>query len=172
LVLEDGRRWGEAAAAWQWADARVVLEVLKRFAYLTRPRGGSKTTDLAGIAIAALVELLPPASRSYAAAADRDQARLLVDAMDGLVTRTPEMRGALKVDTWRVTATRTGATLDVLAADAAGTWGLKPHLLQRGPNGGHDARRAPASDRLDRRSRHGGDHLDRRSPAWNDASVG
>jgi hypothetical protein len=99
LVLEDGRRWGEAAASWQWADARAVREGLKRFAYLTRPRGASKTTDLAGIAIAALVELLPPASRSYAAAADRDQARLLVDAMDGLVSRTPEIRGALKVDT-------------------------------------------------------------------------
>ena len=28
--------------------------------FLTRPRGASKTTDLAGIAVAALLEQLPP----------------------------------------------------------------------------------------------------------------
>jgi hypothetical protein len=79
---------------------------------ITRPRGASKTTDLAGIGIATLLEQLPPASRSYAAAADRDQAALLVDAMAGFVSRTPGL--PLKVDAWKATATRTGATLEVL----------------------------------------------------------
>ncbi len=117
LVLDDGRRWGDAAEPWQWADARAVLEGPQRLAYITRPRGASKTTDLAGIGIAALVEQLPPASRSYAVAADRDQAALLVDAMAGFVTRTPGL--PLKVDAWKATATRSSATLEVLATPPA-----------------------------------------------------
>src|SRR5438874_771269 len=77
LVLEDGRRWGEVAAPWQWEDARAVLDPGGApFHYLTRPRGGSKTSDLAGVVLAAMVEQLPQASRGYGAAADRDQGRL------------------------------------------------------------------------------------------------
>ena len=26
FVLEDGRRWGEAAQPWQWADAAAILD--------------------------------------------------------------------------------------------------------------------------------------------------
>lgn len=129
LVLEDGRRWGDAAEPFQWQDARAVLSGGWRQAYLTRPRGASKTTDLAGIGIAALLEQLPPRSRSYAAAVDADQGRLLVDALDGFVARTPGLGGALAVDRWVVTNRRTGATLEVLPADAAGSLGLLPHLL-------------------------------------------
>jgi len=54
---------------------------------------------------------------------------LLVDSVDGFATRTPELRGALKVDAYRVTATRSGSTLEVLAADAPGAWGLRPAFL-------------------------------------------
>lgn len=127
LVLDDGRRWGEAAQPWQWTDARAVLDGPRRLAYITRPRGASKTTDLAGITIAALVDQLPPASRSYAAAADREQAALLVDAMAGFVERTPGL--PLKVDSWKATASHSGATVEVLAADAAGAFGKLPHLV-------------------------------------------
>jgi hypothetical protein len=130
LVLEDGRTWGEAATAWQLADAHAVLnQDGPRFHYLTRPRGASKTTDLGAVAIAALVAQLPARSRSYAAAADRDQAGLLLDAIGGFVDRTGGLAGALKIETFRVTALRTGATLEVLAADDASAWGLRPHLL-------------------------------------------
>src|SRR5919106_2751583 len=85
LVLEDGRRWGEAAYPWQWEDARAILDPDSPTPYhfLTRPRGASKTGDLAGICIAALLEQLDSADRSFAVAADRDQGRLLVDAVAG-----------------------------------------------------------------------------------------
>ncbi|MDQ3641056.1 MAG: terminase large subunit [Actinomycetota bacterium] len=129
LVLSSGQLWGEVATAWQWADARAILVGDRRLAYITRPRGASKTTDLAGVAVAALVEQLPPNSRSYAVAADRDQAALLLDAIAGFVSRTPGLRSLLKVDSWKVTNTRTAATLEVLAADAAGAFGLLPHLV-------------------------------------------
>ena len=127
LVLEDGRRWGDAATAWQVADARAILDPppgapLQHF--LTRPRGGSKTTDLAGIVLAALLDQLPAASRTYWVASDRDQARLGADAVAGLVARSG-LSSLVKADLWRVTALRTGSTLEILAADAPGAHGLR-----------------------------------------------
>jgi phage terminase large subunit-like protein len=131
LVLEDGRRWGEAAYPWQWEDARAILDTDSPtpYHYLTRPRGASKTGDLAGVCIAALLEQLDASDRALAVAADRDQGRLIVDAMAGYVSRTPEIASALRVDVWRVTGLRTGAMLDVLAADGPSAWGLKPALV-------------------------------------------
>ncbi len=129
LVLENGMRWGDAAEPWQLLDANAVLEPGPDdplYHFLTRPRGGSKTTDLGAVAVTALLTQLPPAARAYAVAADADQARLLVDAMAGFTMRTPEISGALQVDRWRVTATRTGATLEVLPADGPSAWGLLP----------------------------------------------
>ncbi len=127
LVLEDGRRWGDAAHPWQWDDARAILDPGPddpRSHFLTRPRGGSKTSDLGGVATAALLTQLPSEARGYAVAADADQARLLVDAMRGFILRTAGIGSALQVDRWKVTSTRTGATLEVLPADGASAYGL------------------------------------------------
>lgn len=141
LRLEDGRRWGEAAESFQWEDARAVLagsgssaghrsdRQSALYHYLTRGRGGAKTSDLAALSTVAMLAQLPPASRLYALAADRDQGRLLVDSIAGYAARTPELRNALRVDAYRVTATKSGSLLDVLAADAPSAWGLRPSFL-------------------------------------------
>ena len=130
LVLEDGSPWGEVAVQRQLDDARAILDLTgPRKHFLTRPRSGSKTTDLAGIAIAVLVDQAPSAARCYVVAADRDQAALLIDAADGLIDRTPGLDRVLKVDVWKITNTRNGATLEVLAADGASTWGLRPYFV-------------------------------------------
>ena len=131
LVLEDGRRWGEAAAPFQWEDARAVLtpQSPTPYHYLTRARGSSKTTDLAGISVAALLTQLPPGSRSYALAADRDQGALLVDAVRGFLQRTPFLAGRIEVSPYKVLHLGNGATLEVLAADAPGAWGLRPAFV-------------------------------------------
>jgi phage terminase large subunit-like protein len=127
VVDDDGRRWGDVALPAQRRDARAVLADRRRQSYLTRPRGGSKTTDVAGMVVAALLEQLPPRSRSYGAAVDRGQAALLLDAIGGLVARSGV--GVLRVGAGRVEHVNTGASFDVLAADAAGNFGLLPHLL-------------------------------------------
>lgn len=131
LVLEDGRRWGEAADPIQLADARAVLDTTSAtpYHYETRARGWSKTADLAGAEIAVMLAQLPASSRLYALGADRDQGRLFVDSIAGFVSRTPELRGALTVDSYRVTAARSGCVLDVLPADEAGAWGLRPAFV-------------------------------------------
>lgn len=144
LVLEDGGRWGEVAHPFQLEDARAILDPDSPtpYAFLTRSRGGSKTADLAGVAIAAMLAQLPPTSRLYGLAADRDQGHLLIESIEGYAARTPELRGALEVGTYRVAATRGGSVLEILAADAPGAWGLRPSFVVV-----DDRRRAPGTRR-------------------------
>ncbi len=125
LRLEDGSSWVERSADWQLADARAILDGPRPFSFITRPRGGSKTSDLSGIAIAWLLSA-PEALRYYAVAADRDQARLLLDSLAGFARRSPQIAAALQIDTWKVTAIASGATLTILASDTAGSWGIRP----------------------------------------------
>lgn len=134
LVLEDGRTWGEAATADQWEDAHAILGNgdSRPYHFITRARGYSKTTDLAGMVLAAMLVQLPPNSRCYALAADKDQGQLLLDSLRGFLQRTPGLHGVsavLDLSSYRVLDRRTGSSLDVLAADAAGTYGKRPDFL-------------------------------------------
>jgi hypothetical protein len=130
LVLENEQRWGDVATEFQWEDARAILDTTgPPFNFLTRGRGSSKTADLAGVALAAMIAQAPIGARLYAVAADKDQGRLLLDSIAGYVARTPELRGAFDLGAYRVAAVRTGVILDVLAADAPSAWGLRPWLL-------------------------------------------
>lgn len=130
FVLDDGRRWGEVAHPFQIKDARAVLDqspAAPRRHWWGRARGMSKTSDLSGVGCAALLEQLSPLSRSYAYAADREQAGLLLESATGFVTRTPELSG-LTVGAGSVSNSRTGAQLIVQAADDAGAFGQRPHM--------------------------------------------
>lgn len=129
LVLEDGQLWGDIAAPFQWEDAEAIFaDEAPRWHYLTRPRGGSKTTDLAGVSLAWLATMAAPGARGYVFAGDKDQAALLTDAASGLVDRTPELRGVVKVDSYKITGSN-GATVEVRAADGGGAFGLRPAFI-------------------------------------------
>jgi len=129
LVLEDGREWGSVAAPFQLADASAIFEVSAvRFHWLGRPRGGSKTTDVAGVALSWLASAARPGARGYVVAADKDQAALLVDAASGLTDRTPALKSTITVETFKIVA-NSGATLTALAADSASAWGLRPSFI-------------------------------------------
>lgn len=129
LVLEDGALWGDRAAPFQWDAARALLDPgCPPFRWESRPRGGSKTTDVGGIWLAAALTLLPAGALCDAYAGDRDQARLLVDAVGGLVRRTPALAGLVTVDAYKV-RTAAGVTLEVMAADAASAYGRRPHWV-------------------------------------------
>jgi phage terminase large subunit-like protein len=128
LVLEDGRLWGDVADDFQLEDARRILSGEgPPHSYVTRPRGGSKTTDLAGMSIAFLVSL-PPGSQLDWLAADREQGQLAIAAIRGFAERTPYLRGLFDVQTHRVVHRENGAALTVLAADAPSAWGRSPRV--------------------------------------------
>ncbi len=128
LVHEDGRRWGEVASAWN-GRRRSILDpnAARRLHFLTRPRGASKTTDLAAIVLTAMLEQLPPGAQCYGVAADRDQAQLLLRELAGFVNRSG-LSYYVQVDTYKATTT-TGVTLTALPADEASAYGLRPHFV-------------------------------------------
>jgi len=127
LVLEDGRRWGDVATERQREDAAAILDgKVQLYHWLGRSRGYSKTTDLAGIALVLLLTQASGRSRSYAVAADLDQAGLLLDAIAGFVHRDPALARLVEVGATKITVRKTGATLEALPADQSSAWGLKP----------------------------------------------
>jgi hypothetical protein len=128
LVLEDGRTWGDAAEPLQLTDAREAIEGPEPFHFWTRSRGRAKTSDAGGVGLSLLLAA-PPRARLYLAAADQDQAALAHDSIAGYVARTPLLHGQLTVQARSVVVPSTGATLEVLASDAASSFGLRPWAL-------------------------------------------
>lgn len=128
LVLDNGRRWGDVAEGWQREGALAVLggEGPRRHID-TRPKGASKSTDAAALAVAVLRTQAPALSESYVLAADAEQAERIVTKVRGFERRTPELRGQLRVDAAKVTAPN-GAALMALASDEAGNQGLLPYF--------------------------------------------
>lgn len=97
-------------------------------AYLERCRGASKTTDLA-VQVLWVMFASRKKLTGIAAAADQDQARLLRDAIDGLVRMNGWLRPIIKVDQLAVTNIKTGTKLTILASDVGSSYGLTPDFL-------------------------------------------
>ena len=130
LVLENGDRWGQLAVDQQRADAEAIFGPEKPHRhFLTRPRGGSKTSDLAGVALSWLAVEAPVRARGYVVAANGEQAGILIDAAASFVARTPELDGVLTVENEKIVAAN-GAWVRVLNLSDSGAWGLRDaHLL-------------------------------------------
>ncbi len=129
LRLSSGERWWEVATGWQREDALAILQNHgPRMHFLTRPRGASKTTDLAGIALVVLLQQMPARSRGYGWASDDEQIGRLIDQMASFVMYT-DMADLVKVDTRKATNLATEATLEIQAFDAAGSYGLIAEFL-------------------------------------------
>ena len=130
FVNEDGQRWGVASDEVQKDDARAVLDGGEpRRHWIGRPRGYSKTQDTAGMMLADLVTGgITPASPAYMAAADRGQAGLVLDSIEGYVNRSG-LTDLIDVQALRAIHKGSGASIEVLAADAAGAYGLRPSRL-------------------------------------------
>lgn len=125
-------RWGPNATALQWDDAIAVLDLDgPRRHWLGRAKGYSKTRDVAALSIVALLAQFPPHSdqHGYAAASDSEQAGLLRQSIRAFVEHTPELRGEIAVEGRKVSASRRGTELHILAADTAGSHGLRPSWL-------------------------------------------
>jgi hypothetical protein len=141
LRLESGVMWGEAArdSGWELPDDHRTVQVRDaeevfgddrpHWHFITRPRGGSKSSDTAGIALSWLVMDAPPLANGHIVAASTDQAAIIIDAIAGFVARTPELDGAVVVESKRVLAPN-GAWVEILAQSDSGSWGLRDaHLL-------------------------------------------
>jgi len=132
------RPLAEVAEPWQVEDFAALDEPCRAVAtrglcqvsraWLERPRGHSKTSD-----IAVVVSWLLFASRyqlaGVAAAADQDQARLLRDAILRLTLLNPWLGKFLEVKQNAINNWQTKSTLSILTADAPSAYGLTPDFV-------------------------------------------
>jgi Phage Terminase len=92
-------------------------------AWLERPRGHSKTSDQA-VQIAWALFASSRKLSGVCAAADRDQARLIRNAVMKLVQLNPWLKTYVAVQDMRIVNPHTDSTCDVLASDVASSYGL------------------------------------------------
>lgn len=124
--------WGPMATEQQWQDARAILDLDGPHRHwVGRAKGYSKTRDAAALSIVAMLTQSPVGSdeQAYCVAADSEQASLVRQSVRAFVESTPELRGEIVVEGRKITAPRRGAQLHVLAADLAGSHGLRPWWL-------------------------------------------
>lgn len=121
--------WGTHATTEQYADGEAILATPTgpRRHWLGRAKGYSKSRDVAGMSLAVLLADMPSGAMAYCGASDADQAALIRQSIRSFVDHTPALAG-VQVDQRRVVAP-SGAELVILAADAAGSHGLRPYWL-------------------------------------------
>ncbi len=128
-VLDDWQRSDFVAldAGWRRVAGQATTSGYTR-AWLERPRGHSKTSDLA-VSAAWVLAFSQRRLVGIAAAADREQGRLLRDAVSRLVALNPWLAKTLDVQQNRVLNVRTGSELQIITSDANSAYGLLPDFL-------------------------------------------
>lgn len=141
LIDCDGtpRLLSEVADPWQQADfdaldpgwesvAGAPCEPDYLRGYLERPRGHSKTGDIAAM-VAYVLYATPRLIRGVAAAADKEQAGFLKDGIEKLVKLNPWLAERLAVRTSRVVNRKTGSVLKIISNDANSSFGATPDFV-------------------------------------------
>jgi phage terminase large subunit-like protein len=147
LIVDGGNglaRLGEIIEPWQAADFAATdpgwmhctgrpQPGARQRAYLERPRGHSKTSDLA-VMVAWVLAFSPRILRGFAAAADRDQARLIRDAMAKLIRVNPWLSEILDVQNYIIRNVAAGhpgqdSQLEILSGDVGSSYGLLPDFI-------------------------------------------
>lgn len=140
IDTDDGPKGcAEALDDWQAIDfhavdpslSRVVNPADKQYEntisrhFWERPRGHSKTTDIA-IAVSWLLFASRRKLKGVVGSGDKDQAKLVRDAVDGLLRLNPWLAQILTVQSAKVINTHTGSEVEILSSDAASSYG---HLI-------------------------------------------
>ena len=99
-----------------------------RRAYIERPRGHSKTSDMA-LQIAWILVAARQPIAGLAAAADRDQATFLYDAIQRLAAVNVGLFEDLQFVQHRIKNTATGSRLDVISSDVKSSFGALPDFV-------------------------------------------
>lgn len=97
-------------------------------AWIERPRGHSKTSDLAIMVSWLLFASRKPLS-GLAAAADRDQAGLLKDGISRLVFANPWLSDFIEVQKNSVVNPHTDSNLQIITSDAPSSYGALPDFI-------------------------------------------
>ncbi len=140
VIDEQGTKLGDVLEPWQRADFEAMDNALLeaagrkpydpstiRYSWQERPRGHSKSSDAAAAALWFLL-FARGAFPIIVAAADRDQAKLVRDAIDRLVKLNPWIGGVVKVNSFEILG-RSGSKLSVISCDVGSSFGATPRLV-------------------------------------------
>jgi phage terminase large subunit-like protein len=131
IVLADGRRLGETLTRDRWVVDDLLGPVFAsggdglprhRLVYLELARGHWKSGGAAAVALAEAL-VVDEATDVVIAAADRDQAAIVLANIDGYVARNPELGGLLHVRGDERIVADTGSRIAVVTSDAPSAWG-------------------------------------------------
>lgn len=114
--------------AWRHLAGQRVSGEIRQRAWIERPRGHSKSSDQA---LSAIWALAFSARRLFgvAAAADKDQARLLRDAISKIVAVNPWLTEFIDVQSYKVVGTKSESFLEIQSSDASTSYGLTPDFI-------------------------------------------
>jgi phage terminase large subunit-like protein len=113
--------------AWKKLAGHSVTVNCQR-AYIERPRGHSKTSDMA-IQLAWIIQFSPDQLSGLVAAADREQASLIWEAIRKIATLNPRLCSKLSFRKHLVINTETGTQLDIISSDVSSSWGALPDFV-------------------------------------------
>lgn len=128
-VLDDWQAADFATldAAWQRVAGQQAEPSVQR-AYLERPRGHSKTGDIA-TSVAWVLFASRRKLSGVVASGDKEQAGLIRDAIDRLLRLNPWLGEVLEVQRDKVINRHTGSELAILSSDAPTSYGLTPDFV-------------------------------------------
>lgn len=123
--LDDWQRADFTAmdAGWRRAAGQEVTGNCQQRAWLERPRGHSKSSDVMTMAVWCLFASRKRLS-GVVVACDRDQAAINRDHAARLLACNPWLNAVIEVTQWRITNRHTGSSMDVMASDVASSYGL------------------------------------------------
>lgn len=141
LVIDtNGTKFGDVIEPWQDADFRAMDAALLeaagrkpydpatvRYSWSERPRGHSKTFDVA-TSIAWFLMFARGPYPIIVAAGDRDQARLVRNSLDKIVKLNSWMNEFIVVQSYDAIG-RNGSSLKIMSADVGSSFGETPRLV-------------------------------------------
>ena len=113
----------------EWSPVAKDYVRRHRVAWIELARKNGKSELLAGMALILLVADDEEGAEVYGAAVDRDQASIVWQVAERMVTLSPTLSRRLRIfrNPKRIADERTGSFYQVLAGDALGNLGLNPH---------------------------------------------
>ena len=139
LSEDDGSSFGALIQPWQQKDFLALDRAWLRLAgrtqkaacqraYIERPRGHAKTSDMA-VQIAWILLYAKRQVHGLAAAADRDQASLIWDAVRRIARCNPRLCQPLEFRKHVITNPDTDSRLEIISSDAQSSWGALPDFV-------------------------------------------
>lgn len=133
------RKFGDVCEPWQRADFEAMDAAWMRLvtgkgkpkvsrAYIERPRGHSKSSDV-GIMLIWCLLFSPRKQNCVAAAGDQDQSLFLHDAIEAVVKCNPWLENWIDVQATCVVNTATKSILTFITSDAKSAYGSTPTVV-------------------------------------------